>query len=208
MRYPAARAAAGEGARVGVSESKGVTELLLQWRAGDEQAREQVMVLVYAELRRRAAAYLRRERGGHTLQPTALVHEAYLRLVDQDRVAWQGRAHFLAIAASMMRRVLMDHGRKQKARKRGGSAARVTFDERLVPSGERELDFVALDEALDALAELDPLKARIVELRAFGGLEVEETAEVLDISTATVKRHWAFALAWLQRRVRGDAPAS
>jgi RNA polymerase sigma factor (TIGR02999 family) len=190
------------------SESRGVTELLLQWRAGDEQAREQVMVLVYAELRRRAAAYLRRERGGHTLQPTALVHEAYLRLVDQDRVAWQGRAHFLAIAASMMRRVLMDHGRKQKARKRGGPLARVTFDERLIPSGERELDLVALDEALDALAELDELKARIVELRAFGGLEVEETAEVLGLSTATVKRHWAFALAWLQQRVRGDRPAS
>jgi RNA polymerase sigma factor (TIGR02999 family) len=203
----AAGLAGREGARVGAGESGGVTELLLQWRAGDEQAREQVMVLVYGELRKRAAAYLRRERGGHTLQPTALVHEAYLRLVDQDRVAWQGRAHFLAIAASMMRRVLMDHGRKQKARKRGGSAARVTFDERLVPSGGRELDLVALDEALDALAELDELKARIVELRAFGGLEVEETAEVLGISTATVKRHWAFALAWLQQRVHGDGPA-
>ena len=193
---------------MGASESRGVTELLLQWRAGDEQAREQVMALVYGELRRRAAAYLRRERGGHTLQPTALVHEAYLRLVDQDRVAWQGRAHFLAIAASMMRRVLMDHGRKQKARKRGGAVSRVTFDERLVPSGERELDLVALDEALDALAQLDEIKARVVELRAFGGLEVEETAEVLGISTATVKRHWAFALAWLQHRVRGGAPAS
>jgi RNA polymerase sigma factor (TIGR02999 family) len=193
---------------VSASESRGVTELLLQWRAGDEQARERVMALVYAELRRRAAAYLRRERGGHTLQPTALVHEAYLRLIDQDRVAWQGRTHFLAIAASMMRRVLMDHGRKQKARKRGGSAPRVTFDERLVPSGARELDLVALDEALDALAQLDELKARIVELRAFGGLEVEETAEVLGISTATVKRHWAFSLAWLQQRVRSDAPAS
>ena len=190
-----------EGARVGAGESRGVTELLLQWRAGDEQAREQVMVLVYGELRKRAAAYLRRERGGHTLQPTALVHEAYLRLVDQDRVAWQGRVHFLAIAASMMRRVLMDHGRRQKAKKRGGPRSRITLDEHLAPSVPREVDLLALDEALDALAALDELKARIVELRAFGGLEVEETAEVLGISTATVKRHWAFALAWLQQRL-------
>ena len=192
---------------MGASESKGVTELLVRWRAGDEQARERVMALVYDELRRRAAAYLRRERAGHTLQPTALVNEAYLRLVDQDRVAWQGRAHFMAIAASMMRRVLMDHGRRQKARKRGGGlVSRVTFDERLVPSGARALDLVALDEALDALAALDEVKARIVELRAFGGLEVEEAAEVLGISAPTVKRHWAFALAWLQQRVRGDSP--
>ena len=186
----------------------GVTGLLQAWGGGDAGALDQLVPIVYEELHRQAQRYLRREAPGHTLQTTALVHEAYLRLVDQDRVAWQGRAHFLAIAASMMRRVLMDHGRKQKARKRGGSAARVTFDERLIPSGDRELDFVALDEALDALAELDELKARIVELRAFGGLEVEETAEVLGISTATVKRHWAFALAWLQQRVRGDAPAS
>ena len=188
--------------------SAGVTELLIRWRAGDDEARERVMALVYEELRRRAAAYLRRERAGHTLQPTALVHEAYLRLVDQDRVTWKGRAHFMAIAASMMRRVLMDHGRRQKASKRGGAVARVTFDEWLIPAGVRELDLVALDEALDALAALDEVKARIVELRAFGGLEVEETAEVVGISAATVKRHWAFALAWLQQRVRVEAPAS
>jgi RNA polymerase sigma factor (TIGR02999 family) len=193
---------------LGANESKGVTELLIRWRSGDEQARERVMALVYDELRRRAAAYLRRERGAHTLQPTALVHEAYLRLVDQDRVAWQGRAHFMAIAASMMRRVLVDHGRRQKAGKRGGSVSRVSFDERLVPGGPRELDFVALDEALDALAAVDELKARIVELRAFGGLEVEEAAEVLGISTPTVKRHWAFAIAWLQQRsAAGSAPS-
>jgi RNA polymerase sigma factor (TIGR02999 family) len=181
-----------------------MAELLGRWRGGDEQARERVMALVYQELRRRAAAYLRRERAGHTLQPTALVHEAYLRLVDQDRVAWQGRAHFMAVAASMMRRVLMDHGRRQKARKRGGGAvSRVTLDEQLIPSGTRGLDLFALDEALEALEALDPLKARIVELRAFGGLEVEEAAEVLGVSTPTVKRHWAFALAWLQQRLRG-----
>ena len=153
------------------------------------------MALVYADLRRKAAAYLRRERAGHTLQPTALVHEAYLRLVDQNRVAWQSRAHFLAVAASMMRRVLMDHGRRQKAKKRGGPPSRVTLDEHLAPSVPREVDLMALDEALDEQ------KARIVELRAFGGLEVEETAEALGISPATVKRHWAFALAWLQQRL-------
>jgi RNA polymerase sigma factor (TIGR02999 family) len=189
------------GGGVDTSGSSGVTELLLRWRAGDEQARERLMALVYADLRRKAAAYLRRERAGHTLQPTALVHEAYLRLVDQNRVAWQGRAHFLAVAASMMRRVLMDHGRRQKAKKRGGPRSRVTLDEHLAPSVPREVDLMALDEALDALAALDEQKARIVELRAFGGLEVEETAEALGISPATVKRHWAFALAWLQQRL-------
>lgn len=164
------------------------------------------MALVYDELRRRAAAYLRRERVGHTLQPTALVHEAYLRLVEQDRVVWQGRAHFLAIAASMMRRVLMDHGRRQKAGKRGGGGTRVTLDEAFSLVSPRGLDLLALDTALSELAAIDEQQARIVELRAFGGLEVEETAEVLGISTATVKRHWAFALAWLQRRLRAGGP--
>jgi RNA polymerase sigma factor (TIGR02999 family) len=183
------------GGGVDTSGSSGVTELLFRWRAGDEQAREHLMALVYAELRRKAAAYLRRERAGHTLQPKALVHEGYLRLVDQNRVAWQSRAHFLAVAASMMRRVLMDHGRRQKAKKRGGPRSRITLDEHLSPSVPREVDLMALDEALDEQ------KARIVELRAFGGLEVEETAEALGISPATVKRHWAFALAWLQQRL-------
>jgi RNA polymerase sigma-70 factor (ECF subfamily) len=193
---------------MGTTRSTSVTELLVRWREGDDGARERLMTLVYADLRRKAAAFLRRERGGHTLQPTALVHEAYLRLVAQDRVAWQNRAHFLAIAASMMRRVLVDHGRRQKAKKRGGPAARVTLDDGLAPSMPRDLDLLALDEALDALAALDEQKARIVELRAFGGLEVEETAAVLGISPATVKRHWAFALAWLQQRLRSGSPAS
>ena len=193
---------------MGTTGSTRVTGLLLRWREGDEKARERLMALVYDDLRRKAAAYLRRERGGHTLQPTALVHEAYLRLLAQDRVAWQNRAHFLAIAASMMRRVLVDHGRRQKAKKRGGPAARVTLEDGLAPSMPRELDLLALDEALDALAALDEQKARIVELRAFGGLEVEEAAAVLGISPATVKRHWAFALAWLQQRLRGGSPAS
>ena len=182
--------------------AKGVTELLVLWRQGDRDAQESLMALVYDDLRRRAAGYLRRERAGHTLQPTSLVHEAYLRLVDQDRVVWQNRAHFLAIAASMMRRVLMDHGRRQKAGKRGGAGTRVTLDEAFSQVSPRGLDLLALDGALSELAALDEQQARIVELRAFGGLGVEETAEVLGISAATVKRHWAFALAWLQRRLR------
>src|SRR5438445_4208476 len=130
---------------------EGVTQLLLLWREGDREARERLMVLVYDDLRHRAAGYLRRERGAHTLQPTALVHEAFIRLVGQDRVVWQSRAHFLAIAASMMRRVLMDHGRRQKAGKRGGSGTRVTLDDALLPVSPRGLDLMALDEALTAL---------------------------------------------------------
>jgi RNA polymerase sigma factor (TIGR02999 family) len=186
------------------TRAQGVTELLLLWREGDLEARDRLMALVYQDLRRRAAGFLRRERGGHTLQPTALVHEAYLRLAEQDRVVWQNRAHFLAIAASMMRRVLVDHARRQKARKRGGSGTRVTLDEIFSPVAPRSLDFLALDEALAELAALDGQQARIVELRAFGGLSVEETAEVLKISPATVKRHWSFSLAWLHRRMGLD----
>ncbi len=186
--------------------AEGVTELLVLWREGNREAQERLMALVYDDLRRRAAGYLRRERGGHTLQPTALVNEAYLRLIGQEHVVWQNRAHFLAIAASMMRRVLMDHGRRQKAGKRGGAGTRVTLDEAFSPVSPRELDLLALDAALSELAAIDEQQARIVELRAFGGLEVEETAEVLGISPATVKRHWAFALAWLQHRLRSPGP--
>lgn len=185
------------------------TELLLRWRDGDAEARNRLMLLVYDELKQKAAGYLRRERSGHTLQPTALVHEAYLRLVDQDRVVWQSRAHFLAVAASMMRRVLVDHGRRQKALKRGGDVARVTLDESVVGAGSGDpglgpLDLLALDQALEELASLDPQQERIVELRAFGGLSVEETAEVVGVSPATIKRHWAFALAWLNQRLQGS----
>jgi RNA polymerase sigma factor (TIGR02999 family) len=197
-----------EAALVVTTPAQGVTELLVLWRQGDAGARDRLMALVYDDLRRRAAAYLRRERSSHTLQPTALVHEAYLRLLDQDRVVWQNRTHFLAIAASMMRRVLVDHGRRQKAGKRGGAGTRVTLDESFAPVAPRGLDLLALDEALSELAALDEQQARIVELRAFGGLSVEETAEALEISPATVKRHWSFALAWLQRRLRGvSSPA-
>jgi RNA polymerase sigma-70 factor, ECF subfamily len=178
-----------------------VTDLLLAWRGGDSHVAEQLMELLYADLKRRAAAYLRAERPGHTLQPTALVNEAYLRLVDQKRVVWQNRAHFLGVAAQMMRRILVDHARNRNARKRGGTKAHVTLDERLLPGLAPGLELLALDEALAELSALDPQQGRIVELRAFGGLSVEDTAEVLGLSSATVKRHWAFAQAWLRSRL-------
>src|SRR5262245_29513159 len=178
-----------------------VTGLLIAVRDGDKEAGDRLVQAVYDDLRRKAAAFLRRERAGHTLQPTALVHEAYLRLVDQDRVVWQNRAHFLGVAAQMMRRILVDHARGRKARKRGGTQTRVTLDDGVAPVSAHGLDVVALDEALAELSAPDAQQGRIVELRAFGGLTVEETAQVLGISTATVKRHWAFAQAWLRSRL-------
>jgi RNA polymerase sigma factor (TIGR02999 family) len=181
-----------------------VTGLLAAAREGDRDAADRLMQALYQDLRRKAAAFLRRERPGHTLQPTALVHETYLRLVDQDRVAWKNRAHFLGVAAQMMRRILVDHARNRRAGKRGGGAVRVTLDEALARSTPREIDLVALDEALDALAAVDAELARVVDLRAFGGLTVEETAEVLQVSPATVKRHWSFASAWLRSRMAGQ----
>jgi RNA polymerase sigma factor (TIGR02999 family) len=178
-----------------------VTGLLLASREGDREATDRLVQALYAELRRKAAALLRRERPGHTLQPTALVHETYLRLIDQKRVVWQNRAHFLALAAEMMRRLLVDHARNRRALKRGGSRTRVTLDESLASSGPRSLDLIALDDALNELAGLDARQSRVVELRAFGGLSVEETAQVLDISPATVKRYWSFSRAWLAHRM-------
>jgi RNA polymerase sigma factor (TIGR02999 family) len=183
-----------------------VTGLLVAVREGDKEAADLLMQAVYSELRRKAGAYLRRERPGHTLQPTALVHEAYLRLVDQRRVVWQNRAHFLGVAARIMRRLLVDHARNRSARKRGGPQARVTLDDGLASSSPCPVDLMALDEALDALAALDSEQSRVVELRAFGGLSVEETAEVMGISAATVKRHWSFSRAWLARRMTTAAP--
>jgi RNA polymerase sigma factor (TIGR02999 family) len=180
-----------------------VTSMLIAWSRGDSSVEDRLMEAVYDDLRRKAAGILRHESPGHTLQPTALVNEAYLRLVDQKRVAWQNRAHFLAVAARMMRRVLIDYARRRRAAKRGGEMTRVTLDDFLAPSGSRQLDLLVLDEALAELAALDARQGQIVELRAFGGLSVEETAEVLGISPATVKRDWSFAQAWLQRRLRG-----
>jgi RNA polymerase sigma factor (TIGR02999 family) len=165
-----------------------------------------LMPLVYQELRRLAAAYLRRERPGQTLQPTALVHEAYLRLMKDRPDRWQNRAHFCAIAAHSMRQILIERARARGAKKRGGAQPRVTLDEGLVAGGERSFDLVALDEALERLAAIDPEQARLVELRFFGGLTVEETANAMDISPATVKRHWAVARAWLARELEGNSP--
>ncbi|MDT7541889.1 MAG: hypothetical protein QOE33_1793 [Acidobacteriota bacterium] len=179
-----------------------VTKLLVQLTDGDGAAMEELLPLVYAELRRLAASYLRRERSDHTLQPTALVHEAYLRMVDQTQVRWQNRAHFFGVAAQMMRRILVDHARSQHAEKRGGDAQKLSLDENIDVSGERAAELVALDEALSRLAEIDPQKSRVVELRFFGGLSVEETAEVLGVSAPTVKRHWRLAKAWLFGQVQ------
>jgi RNA polymerase sigma factor (TIGR02999 family) len=177
--------------------------MLAEWsNSGDRDALDKLMPIVYEELRRQAARYLRHERDGHTLQTTALVHEAYVRLIDQAGVRWQSRAHFFAIAAELMRRILVDHARKRNAAKRGGDAVRVTLDEAVRSSGPKDLDLVAVDEALTRLAALDQQQARIVELRFFGGLNVDETAEVLGISERTVKRDWIVAKAWIRRELR------
>src|SRR4051812_33986393 len=177
-------------------------ELVERATRGDAPALEALMPLVYAELRRLAAHYLRGERPGQTLQPTALVHEAYLKLQKDRPERWQNRAHFCAIAAHAMRQILIERARARDALKRGGGAPRVTFDEGLpAQSADKSFDMVALDAALERLAALDAGQARIVELRFFGGLSIEETAEAMDISPATVKRHWALARAWLAREL-------
>jgi RNA polymerase sigma factor (TIGR02999 family) len=177
-----------------------ITRLLKAWSGGDQAALEDLMPVVYTEIRKLARSYLRRERPDHTLQATALVHEAYMRLVDQRDVAWQNRAHFFGIAAQIMRRILVDHARMQKAEKRGSGEVPIVLDEKFdIP--DQQLDFVALDDALKALAELDPRQAKLVELRYFGGLNIEETAEVMNISPATVKREWAGARTWLRREL-------
>jgi RNA polymerase sigma factor (TIGR02999 family) len=180
------------------SESAKITRLLIEWNNGRNGALEDLLPLVYGELRRLAAQRLRRERPDHTLQPTALVHEAYLRLVDQRQVRWQNRAHFYGVAAHVMRRILVDRARARNADKRGAGWERVTLVGDRTPSESRDVDLLALDDALKRLATLDPQQERIVELRYFGGLTLDETAEVIGISTATVKREWAIARAWLR----------
>jgi RNA polymerase sigma-70 factor, ECF subfamily len=185
------------------SPSQDITAILREIDGGDESAAARLMPLVYDELRRLADSYLRRERPDHTLQPTALVNEAYLRLVDQTRARLRDRSHFFAVAARQMRRVLVDHARRHHADKRGGGARRVSLDEAAEHAqAARDLDLVALDAALNRLAELDARQARIVELRFFGGLTVEETARALGVSATTVKDDWQSARAWLRREVR------
>ena len=180
-----------------------VTQLLVGWGKGDKAALDQLVPIVYDELRRQAARYLRRERVGHTLQTTALINEAYLRLIDQKNVQWQNRAHFFGIAAQLMRRILVDHARTKKRAKRGGSDIRVSLADAEASVKAQELDVVALSEALDRLEQIDEQQSKIVELRFFSGLTVEETAAVLDISPATVKRDWSMAKAWLHREISG-----
>jgi RNA polymerase sigma factor (TIGR02999 family) len=178
-----------------------VSVLLRAWGRGDLQARDDLAAAVYRELRRRAGAYLRRERPDHTLQPTALVHEAYMRLVGQERVAWQNRAHFFAIASQMMRRILVDHARERQAAKRPDAGVKVTLDDRIGVAAQRECELIDLDQALTELAGIDSRQGHIVELRYFGGLSEQEVAEVLSISRATVTREWQAARAWLYRRI-------
>jgi RNA polymerase sigma factor (TIGR02999 family) len=178
-----------------------VTQLLVAWSKGDEQALAALMPLIYGELRRLASRHLGHERAGHTLQTTALVHEAYLRLVNQREVRWRNRAHFLAVASQMMRRILVDYARARGFAKRGGGARQALLDEAMVVSYERAADVVALDEALNALAQFDERKSKMVELRFFGGLSIEETAEVLGVSQGTVMRDWTLAKAWLRREI-------
>ena len=179
-----------------------VTRLLNKWRDGDEAALQQLVPIVHDELRRLARRQMAGERPAHTLQPTALVNEAYLRLVDLKHMQWQNRAHFLAMAARLMRRILVDFARSRGYQKRGGGAKRVTFTEALQVAEGEPTDVVALDAALEALARTDERKSRVVELRFFGGLSIEETAEVLNVSRETVKRDWTFAKLWLLRHLR------
>jgi RNA polymerase sigma factor (TIGR02999 family) len=185
-----------------------ITRLLRAWSAGDTSAGDALLPLVYDELRRRARRYLRRERREHTLEPTALVHEAYLRLVDQREADWRNRTQFYAVAAVVMRRVLVDHARSHQAEKRGGSLFRVPLDEGMAQGEAREVDFMDLEAALVELAGHDARQARIVELRYFAGLSIEETAEVVGISPATAKRDWTMARAWLFRRVAAGASSA
>ena len=189
------------------NSSNQVTTLLYRWREGDREALEQLMPLVYEELRRLAHYYLRQERSDHTLQSTALVHEAYLRLAGQKTPEWQNRAHFFGIAARIMRQILMEYARGRGAAKRGGGACKITLDEDFKAPDEIGVDVVALDKALNELSEIDEQQGRIVELRFFGGLTIEDTSEVLGISPATVKRDWVTARAWLYRAMTGEAPA-
>jgi len=181
------------------------TQLLVNWRNGDKAALDQMTPMLYEELRRLARHFLAAERSDHTLQPTALVHEAYLRLVDQHAVDWQNRAHFLGVAASMMRRILINHARAHQAAKREGFANAIALEDALGVFANPQIDLLELNRALQQLAEIDPQQGRVVELRYFGGLTIEETAEVMGISAATVKREWATARLWLLQKIEGPS---
>jgi RNA polymerase sigma factor (TIGR02999 family) len=187
--------------------SSPVTELLVRWRSGDRKALEALMPLVYDELRRLANHYLRQERSDHTLQSTALVHEAYLRLAGGRAPQWENRAHFFGIAARLMRQILVEHARSRGAGKRGANAPRLELEESLALAPQTDVDVIALDKALEELSQFDEQQSRIVELRFFAGLTIEDTSEVLGISPATVKRDWVTARAWLFRAMTGEAPA-
>jgi len=183
------------------SSSHEVTQLLTDWGNGNQAAADKLMPLVYEELRRLAHQYMNKERPGHTLQTSALVNEAYLRLIDQKQVHWQNRAHFFGIAAQLMRRILVDYARSRRYQKRGGEAQQVELNEAMIVSRERAADVIALDDALKSLAEFDARKSQIVELRFFGGLSIEETAQALAISPGTVMRDWTLAKAWLRKEI-------
>jgi RNA polymerase sigma factor (TIGR02999 family) len=181
-----------------------ITQLLLKWGRGDQSAFDQLIPLVYPELRKLARRYMGRENQGHTLQTSALINEAYLRLVDQENVEWQDRAHFFAVAARVMRHVLIDHARSHRSGKRGAGVRRVALEDQVILGQEPAAELLALDEALTSLAVIDPRKSRIVELRFFGGLTVEETAEVMKLSEVTIMREWRAAKAWLHREIIGE----
>jgi RNA polymerase sigma factor (TIGR02999 family) len=187
--------------------SKDVTQLLIDWREGDPEALATLMPLVYEELRHQAERYMRRERRDHTLQPTALVHETYLQLVDQNRVQWQNRAQFFGVASELMRRIMLKHARSHNTVKRGGQARRVPLDDGLARVEQSAAELIALDEALERLAAFDPRQSKILELRHFGGLTIDEAAVFLDLSPATVKREARLAQAWLKRELTAAAPA-
>ena len=185
-----------------------VTKLLVDWRKGNKAALDVLTPLVYQELRRIADSYIRREKPGHTLQPTALIHEAYMRMVDQSLPEWQNRAHFFGVSAQIMRQILVDHARGRQAAKRGGGIRKVPLEDAVIYSEEKAADIIALDDALQELAKLDGRKVRIIEFRYFGGLSVEDTAETLGISVATVGREMRMAQAWLMRYISGVATGS
>ncbi|HEX3145661.1 MAG TPA: sigma-70 family RNA polymerase sigma factor [Pyrinomonadaceae bacterium] len=189
-----------------MTPAQNLTELLVAWGNGDDSARDELMPLVYEELHRLAHRHMGRERIGHMLQTSGLVNEAYLRLIDQSQVHWQNRAHFFAVAARMMRRILVDYARSRRYAKRGGGAPEISLDEALTVSDERSSEVVALDEALTRFAQVDERKSQIVELRFFGGLSIEETAAVLALSPGTIMRDWTLAKAWLRRELSNNSP--